>query len=189
MICLEKVRSFLSLNIDASLVDSLAIIQSRVKEALADYSIKWEKPDKFHMTMRFLGDMYRNSINELIKQLEFINFEFKSIEMYTSGIGFFPNRKFPNVVFVDLIEKENNTEKLVSNIDNVLNLFGIKPDKKFVPHITLGRFRRENKKRLYEDFNVEVDKIPVIFDSYYLMKSELTPKGSVYSVIKKFNFQ
>ena len=157
-------------------------------DKLYDYPVKWQKPDKFHLTIRFLGDLYENTINELIKQLEFIDFGFKLIEMYTSGIGFFPDEKYPNVVFIDLKETANNSEVLITAIDSILNRLGIKPDKKFVPHITVGRFRRENRIRLKENINIEVEKIQIIFGSFYLMKSRLTPKGSIFSVIKKFPF-
>jgi 2'-5' RNA ligase len=185
---LEKVRSFLSLNIDASIINSLAVIQNRVKEALNEYAVKWEHPDKFHLTLRFLGDLYQNSISELIRHLETVNFDFKTIETFTSGIGFFPDRKFPNVVFIDLTEIGCNLDVLTDNIDKVLSNFGIKPDKKFVPHITIGRFRREKRKKLEGNFNTETERININFDSYYLMKSILTPSGSFYNEIKCFPF-
>ncbi len=188
LVCLEKVRSFLSLNIDASIINSLAVIQNRVKEALNEYAVKWEHPDKFHLTLRFLGDLYQNSISELIRHLETVNFDFKTIETFTSGIGFFPDRKFPNVVFIDLTEIGCNLDVLTDNIDKVLSNFGIKPDKKFVPHITIGRFRREKRKKLEGNFNTETERININFDSYYLMKSILTPSGSFYNEIKCFPF-
>lgn len=185
---MEKVRSFLSLNIDSYLTTALTVVQERVKNQLDKYNVKWEKPDNFHLTIRFLGDFGLDSIEKLKSRLDTINLSFSSINLTTKGIGFFPNTRFPNVVFIDLKGKQDNCDELVERIDEVLKEFNIKPDKKFVPHITLGRFRQEHKVKLAKEINIDVEEVEVKFDSFYLIKSQLTPKGSIYSVIKEFKF-
>jgi 2'-5' RNA ligase len=62
------------------------------------------------------------------------------------------------------------------------------PDKKFVAHITLGRFRRENRKKVDEGNLAEFEPFEVVFDSVYLMQSVLDSKGSKYYPIKEISF-
>ena len=163
-------------------------IQDDVKSALKDYPVKWENDDKFHLTLRFLGDINENKIDELIFVLDRLKFEFETIKFTAKGIGFFPNQKYPNVVFVDLEEHGNNSQKLVEFIDRIILNFGVKPDKSFVPHVTLGRFKRDKRVKLEKQINVKVEQVEIEMDSFYLMRSILTPKGSVYQTVNRFKF-
>jgi 2'-5' RNA ligase len=109
--------------------------------------------------------------------------------MTAKGIGFFPNAKYPNVVYCGLKDEENLSGKLVSEIYSAAEKFGFKPDNKFIPHITMGRFRREHREKLTRTINIETEPIEFCFNSFCLMKSILKPGGSVYEVIKEFKFK
>lgn len=185
---LGKIRTFLSLNVESSLKSMLGAIQDDVKTELKNYHVKWENPDKFHLTLRYLGDIDESKIEELAYILDRLKVEFESIKFAVDDIGFFPNQKYPNVVFISLAEEGNNSGKLVEFIDKILASFGIKPDKKFIPHITLGRFRRD--KRICLDKPVEVNVVPanIEFDRFCLMKSVLQSGGSEHYIIQEFKF-
>src|SRR5205085_261817 len=128
--------------------------------------VKWTDGDKFHLTIRFLGSLRTDIIEELIARLGEIKTGFNKLKFHTSGTGFFPNAKNPNVVFVDLNEDGNNSGKLVEEIDKVIETYGIKPDKKFVPHITLGRFKHERKERLPGNINIHFESFEIEFNSF-----------------------
>jgi 2'-5' RNA ligase len=140
------------------------------------------------MTLRFLGEIPDDKIVELIFVLDRLKFDFETIKFTARGIGFFPNQKYPNVVFVDLEEDGNNSQKLVEFIDRIILNFGVRPDKRFIPHVTLGRFKRDKRIKIDKEINVKVKPFEVEMDSFYLMKSTLTPKGSVYEIINEFKF-
>jgi 2'-5' RNA ligase len=184
-----KIRTFLSLNLNSSLKKKISEIQKKLQIYLKEHPIKWEDPEKFHLTLRFLGDIEENSAELLKNDLERVDFDFEALKFHSSGIGFFPNPKRPNVVFVELQEDGNNTEQLLSRIDEVINKYGIKPDKKFVAHITMGRFRRENRSSVRIENLPDFNPFDVYFPGYYLMKSVLNTKGAVHSVLKEFKFK
>lgn len=92
------------------------------------------------------------------------------------------------MIFFGLKEEDNNSEILMDGIDEVILKYGIKPDKKFVPHITLGRFRRENRIGAADKIFPEIEHLSFEFDRFCLMKSILDYKGSQYFVIKDFLF-
>jgi len=127
----------------------------------------------------------------LIEELHGKDLGFNKIIFETKGIGFFPNQKFPNVIFLELSEKEGNSYKLTEVIENVVRKHGFERDKKFIPHVTLGRFRKGKGKRK------RIDNIPLIsagdfkieMDSFHLMKSMMNNKGSSYEKIKEFHFR
>ena len=160
-----------------------------IVKKLDSYHIRWGEPDKFHLTLRFLGDFDEDKIEQLADTLDRLKFDFEYIEFESDKIDFFPNSRYPNVIYAGLKEKGNNSEQLVSFIDRIILNFGVKPDKRFVPHITLGRFPRDKRKKIDEEFSFPLKPEKIIFSSFSLMKSSLKPEGSVYEELYKFNFQ
>ncbi|MGH2574419.1 MAG: RNA 2',3'-cyclic phosphodiesterase [Ignavibacteria bacterium] len=186
---MDKLRIFLSLNIDSSLTGKISEIQDEIKSELKEHSIKWENPEKFHLTLRFLDSVYEETIFQMINALNNLRFDFEKIIFQTNGINFFPNKRKPNVVFINLKEFGDNTAKLTKAIDEVLSGFGFQKDKDFVPHITIGRFKREKRTPLdYSRFR-DFDKFNVEFNSFFLMKSVLDYKGSKHYPVKEFKFK
>lgn len=185
---MEKIRTFLSLNIPGELIPAFKVHQDIVKQALIDHSVKWEEPAKLHLTLRFLGDVIADKLQDLVFTLERLKPEFDSIRFTTDGIGFFPNPKYPNVVFTSLEEEGDNSARLVEFIDKIIFNFGVKPEKRFVPHVTLGRFRKDKRIKIDNPINLTVEPIKAEFESFFLMKSVLTPTGSVYEILNEFKF-
>lgn len=183
------IRCFLSLNIEHSLQNRLRLIQDDLKQELQGQKIKWENPDKFHLTLRFLGDTEPGMIKNINMELDAVHTGFEFIYMTVSGIGFFPNARYPNVVFAGLNDETNSSGKLVNELDKILGKYGFKPDNKFVPHITMGRFRREHRVKLNRPVNIKTEPLEFRLESFFMMKSTLKPGGSVYEVIKEFKFK
>jgi 2'-5' RNA ligase len=125
----------------------------------------------------------------LIEELYGKDLGFSNIIFETKGIGFFPNQKFPNVIFLELSEKERNSYKLAEEIENVVTKLGFERDKKFIPHVTLGRFRKGKRKRIDNIPLINAGDLKIEMDSFYLMKSMMSNKGSSYEKIKEFHFR
>ncbi len=177
------------MNLEDSVKSKIAEIQKELQKKLSSYPVKWENPEKFHLTVRFLGDVEKETIDNLMLELAGVGWNFGNLEFVSDEIGFFPNSRRPNVLFIGLDEKGSNSEEFVRKIDDVITGFGIRPDKKFVAHITLGRFRRENRKGVEADELVSFEPFEVNFDSFCLMESVLDSRGSKYYPLSQFFFR
>lgn len=186
---MNKLRTFLSLNINSTLKEKVSEIQESVKKLLSSYLVKWESPDKFHMTIRFLGDITEEDADNMVKDFDNAVFNFDKLLFLSSSIDCFPNVKRPNVIFLKLSESENNSEKMTDEIDRIILKYGIKPDKKFVPHMTLGRFKRENRQGVENVSFPDIETINFEFKSFYLMKSVISSRGAQHFEIKEFPFR
>jgi 2'-5' RNA ligase len=189
-------RSFISLNINREIKEEFRKIQNNVRENIGVEQrehIKWEKKDKFHMTVFFLGDVPDKKIKELSNELDTVKL-FPSIDttgeilFAANNINAFPNLKYPRVLIIELTNEDGRVFELCEKIQKVLLHNGYNPDKKFHPHITLGRIKRNQKINLFElkdriKFNVNFS-----ISSFYLMESRLDYRGSVYKKIKKIPF-
>ncbi len=163
--------------------------QEALKQGFSADNLRWEDPEKFHLTLRFFGDIDEDMVNALAGTLDRLKFDFEAICFETDKIDFFPEGKYPNVIYAGLKETGNNSEILVGFIDKIILNFGVKPDKRFIPHITLGRFNRNKRTKITEPLNYSIQKYRIEFESFCLMQSRLTPAGSVYDLLNKFNFR
>lgn len=185
---MAKQRLFLSFNPEEQFLSFLRKEQDDLKILLQDKLIRWEDPEKFHLTLRFLGDIDEEKTEPLIDTLSRLKFDFDKVKFIADKVDFFPNKRFPNIIFVSLNETGKNTETLVGFIDKIIYNFGVKPDKKFIPHITLGRFNRNKRQRIDSSFSGILKPAEIEFDSFCLMRSKLMAGGSEYEIISKFNF-
>ncbi len=185
---MPKSRLFLALVPEFDIKNMLTGAQDRLKVLLDAYYVRWEDPGKFHMTLRFLGDIDDNRIHPMGNVLDRIRFGFEELRFRTFEIGFFPNKKYPNVVYAGFKEQTSDSIELIGSIDSMMQNFGVKPDKRFVPHITLGRFDRSKRKKLEDKEMPVLPETEAVFESFSLMKSTLKQGGSEYSEIFKIYF-
>ena len=139
----------------------------------------------FHLTLKFLGDVYPNNVDKIVGALK--NIKFEPFSAFIDSIGIFPTENYIRVVWVGLTPEENVLE-LQNRIDDSLKpLF--KKEKDFKAHITLARVKYpEDKKSFVEQIKkIKVEKKKIEIKSFRLMKSTLTPKGPVYDDLEVFN--
>ena len=156
-------RTFISINLDEATKRKILEIQNEIKFHLDDvtkYSIKWEDSDKFHITLFFLGDVIEKQVNIINNEMNLINEDktFKEINFKSKLINAFPNLKNPRVLIIDLENEDRQIFRLYEEISSALGKCGFEPDKKFHPHITLGRVKRDRhiKIKNIEPLNISI---------------------------------
>ncbi|RMF55536.1 RNA 2',3'-cyclic phosphodiesterase [Candidatus Woesearchaeota archaeon] len=145
--------------------------------------VSWVKKENMHLTLKFLGEI--SDENKVIKALKKV--VFKPFEAETSDLGVFPSQNYIKVVWLGLKSSEQ-TKELHDKIDEQLFNIGIKKDKNFVPHMTLGRVKyiKDKKAFVQKISNFRPEEKPFKVQGFSLIKSELTPTGPIYSTINNF---
>ena len=184
-------RAFISFNIEEEKKKEISIIQNNVRKYIGQKianDIKWEECDKFHQTLFFLGDINEKQLSAISNNLEELKskINFKELVFSASEINAFPNLKYPRVLFIELLNENQKVFVLFDLICGVLKNHKFKPDKKFHPHITLGRVKRDKKINLSELKDKINFELKISADAFYLMESKLGSRGSTYNEIKKF---
>ncbi len=138
----------------------------------------------FHLTLKFLGDVQPNAVDSVIESLR--NIKFEPFNVFLDTIGIFPTENYIRVVWVGLNPKDKILE-LQKNIDESLKKL-FKKEKDFKAHITLARVKYPDDKKVFVEqlkkIKVESKKIEV--KDFRLIKSTLTPKGSIYENLMIF---
>ena len=138
----------------------------------------------FHLTLKFLGEVQQNKVEEIISILKTIKFQ--QFEVHIDSVGIFPTENYIRVVWVGL-KPEEKVIKLQSQIDESLKEM-FRKEKGFEPHITLCRVKHPQDKKLFVEqvrkINVGNKKIAV--RGFRLVKSTLALKVPVYEDLGVF---
>ncbi len=176
-------RSFIAINLPTELKKKLGEIILKLKKINPDYAIKWVEPENLHLTLHFFGNLNDKQIAQVEEGIEEVAKHNASFQMSTGDFGCFPNEKTPRVIFIETKDTKA-VRTLVGQLEVMLQNLGYKVDTKpWQAHITLGRIKNQTRCRTE---GVKMESFTFDVKSVELMESQLTPEGSVYSVIKSF---
>ncbi len=152
---------------------------------------KWVEPYNLHITYEFLGEVERDKVFELIKNLSEVAKRFRPFKVVYKSLGVFPDRKNPRVLWIGVSEGSNLLKRVAREVELLNKRVGVRAKgKPFYPHLTICRIKEVRTKELsalmkkyknYEFGEEEVNKVALI-------KSTLTPNGPLYSVLEEFYF-
>jgi 2'-5' RNA ligase len=176
-------RLFIALDLS---IDAKESIEGLKKGLIGIKGVKPVAKENIHITLKFLGEVADNKVNLIIQALSLVKFE--KFKLTLGKLGVFPNENKIQVLWVDAEPTEPLLE-LKKQIDAALPSF--KDDHPFKNHLTFARVKyianESDKKKILESIKKPVEKSEFSVDKFVLYKSELTPAGPVYDVIKQFS--
>lgn len=184
---MNKIRSFIAIEIPEGIKKGLFEIQEKLKKTGAD--VGWTRPDGIHLTLKFLGEVDEVRLIDVQKAVEKASKEFSPFVLEVSGIGIFPNTRSPRVLWIGIKDKGDDLKNLQEAIERETERVGFKRENRsFTPHLTLGRVRSQKNRDALINSLEEFDKIELgLLDvgEVSLIKSELNPKGAIYTQLWK----
>ena len=148
--------------------------------------ISWVDPDRYHVTLRFIGDTKVSAITEIGRALHAGVKIPERTRLEMTGLASFGPRKRPRVIWVGF-EETDFFELLKCEVDRVLEVCGIPVEEQpFRAHLTLGRVRSLQDLQKYyktvEEMNQQFSGT-VIFEKLVFFQSILGPGGPEYHVL------
>jgi len=181
-------RTFIAIDIPENIKKGLINFTEKCRSLQSD-GIKYVEKGNMHITLKFLGELSEEQIENLSRDLAFIKFKAFPISVKTTGA--FPNIFFPRVIWAGIFPVENLLE-IFSKIESASINNGIPAEERpFSPHITLARIKSRADKG-WADFlkqNNNLDFGSFMPDGFSLYKSELNKSGPVYTKLKHFLFE
>lgn len=174
-------RCFISLKLSEEATNYLSEIQRRIKKENL-FVGKFTAKENLHLTLKFLGEINEERMEEVKEKLREI--KFKNFKTELGNAGFFDNKKY-GIIWIRL----ENCEELQKKIDKSLSgLF--KPEERFMPHLTIARTKKIKDKKKLTSFlnNLKIGSIKFLVNKFYLMNSRLSKDGPEYSVLEEFSF-
>jgi len=177
-------RSFIAIELPEPVRTALSELQNGLKKCGAD--VRWVKPEGIHLTLKFLGDIKEKDVDRIVNIIEGTCSQYKAFNLEIAGAGVFPNKRSPRVLWVG-INGNGTFAALQQEIEDAMASMGFeKEDMKFIPHLTLGRFRSLiGKESLLEEIELHKDNKFGVIDvkSVCFIKSDLCPGGAKYTKV------
>jgi 2'-5' RNA ligase len=187
------IRSFIAVKISQENRDKLRNITQVLQEIEPSRDIRWVDPKKIHLTIKFLGDVEPERINQITRSLDNIGAEVYPFRLSIKGMGCFPNPAKASVLWVGLdIKKGDELSALQTSVEKGMQELGFKPESRsFRPHLTLARIKKplgsnriQTMLERFQTFQTED-----IVTELVLMRSELFPSGSIYTTLHQSAFR
>ncbi len=179
------IRTFIAVELPQGIHDSLKQLQDALRDPMPD--VRWTKSGNIHLTLKFLGDVEISRIEAIGKALADIACQFTPFTTSFTNIGAFPNSRKPRIVWVGLEKGADELAKMARQIEDSMKRLGFPREKRrFNPHLTVGRIRRlEHPASMTEALErSEVDELgEFTVQRISLIKSQLSPAGSIYTIL------
>jgi 2'-5' RNA ligase len=177
-------RLFIGLDLPAEVVRNL----EKLLDGLGPSArIQWSPPANLHVTTKFIGEWPEERLEELKSALSTIPAR-PPLAVNIHHLGFFPNPHSPRVFWCGI--DAPGLAELAADTDRVTSTLGIESEKRdYSPHLTLARIKEKlNLQPLRESIaalpSLEFGRFDV--HSFFLYRSKLHPKGSVYTKLAEF---
>lgn len=181
-------RIFLALDIsDAARAACTAHVDS-LRRNFPDARIGWERPEKLHMTLKFLGSISADMLGKLEERVSDIAADQRPFELRLSRPGVFPSSSRPRILWIGTEDPLGAVAPLYGEIEKECQQLGFEPEaKQFRPHITIGRIREPNRVKDLAQAHLKTEIEPVGFEvaDVVIYESKLQPTGSIYSVVSR----
>jgi len=181
---MPKFRGFIAIDIEVS--SKIVEIENEIKKTAAN--VKLVKPGNIHLTLKFLGDTNEGLIDEIEKIMKESVEGIEPFNIQLKGTGVFPNPNYIKVIWIG-IQNGEQIIPIAQKIDEKISKLGFKKEKRmFSPHLTIGRVKSaKNKDKLIKiiDKYRDVQFSDLKVESLKLKRSELTPKGPIYTTLKE----
>jgi len=178
-------RLFLAINLPAAVRDR--IFQDAEPLRAASAAVKWIAAPSLHVTLKFLGEQDESRVEDIQRAVSGAVSMHAPFNVETTEFGAFPNFHRPRVVWLGMTA-ETRLRALAGDIDRALAPLGFAPEARaFQAHVTLGRVRGEMRlpdaKALAQAAALRLTRRAFPVRTVDLMRSELGPGGSRYSVV------
>jgi RNA 2',3'-cyclic 3'-phosphodiesterase len=210
-------RLFIGLPLSEGTKKSIESVLEKLEKK--HWPVKWEEPDKWHVTIAFLGEVQDvQKVREVLKAQE----QFVSFTLTFRGLGRFPepgkrrtgarmhgrmqrtvylpagvDTPTPRVIWVGLKGEVQKLELLAKEIRQQLKTEGVGFDEKtFKPHLTLGRVKPEVSRGQALEMAKEIDKLwetdiagEWTVERLVLYESAPAAEGSIYRIIHEVKLE
>jgi 2'-5' RNA ligase len=181
----STLRLFIAIDMPPVVAQALHDAKLYLSSAGAD--VRWEAREKYHCTLLFLGDTPEDALEQLASGIAEAARRIHPFPLAYGGIGFFPDRDRPRVIWGGVTDPTGLLETLQSRVASAAAaLIPDLPSEGYQPHVTLGRIRGErNLGRLIQrSESCTFEHPPVTHREVHIVMSQLQPGGSVHTILR-----
>lgn len=177
-------RLFVAVKIPQPIQDQLRKLYTPIPTA------RWVDFGSIHITLKFIGEVSDPQVAGIKTALH--TFNTQAFDLFIEGVGTFPKRKPPRVLWVGL-HHQPKLLTLQAKVESALGALGFPPeDRPFSPHLTLARLKTEKPLQQVTQFlqdHATLKLSPFHVTEFALIKSVLSPQGARYTDVAHYSLE
>ncbi len=187
-----KKRIFAAIDISDEARIKVADYIEDLRDEFSSLRVGWEKAEKLHLTVKFLGDVDSNELQSLTEAVEKTARQFSNFSLQISQTGVFPSKRNARILWLGVDDQQESLQKISDVLETECRQKGfVKESRKFKAHLTVGHLREPNKSKELVDRHLNKTFAAVKFEvsEIVIYESRLQKSGSIYSVVSKHRFK
>jgi RNA 2',3'-cyclic 3'-phosphodiesterase len=182
-------RLFIAIPLPEEVKDAIQLAQAELRRAVPAKCVRWTGREQFHLTLQFLGNVAAARVEALADSVRSACGNFPALRLRAERIGFFPDMRFPRVIWAWVHDGEQRLPALQRAIETATRDFtGEKAENKFTGHVTLGRAKGIKRPQAEILAKLASSMTGRFFgewtaDKVELIRSELSSEGARYAVV------
>jgi 2'-5' RNA ligase len=161
---------------------------ARLREKLPGVRASWERAEKLHITLKFLGDVAGTRTPALSLAAASAAAGIAPFKLSIADAGAFPPHASPRVLWLGVNDSNDHLARLQQALETECAAAGFKREERpFHPHLTIARPRQPTGTRALADLHRELGfaAMDLTVNEIVLMRSELGPDGSRYTALSR----
>ena len=180
------IRTFIAIDLPTAGKESLAKLTNGLRQQGLE-GLRWVRPQGVHLTLKFLGDIDPELVPQVDAAIRRAAQGVAPFQLSLSGVGVFPGRDSPRVVWVGVDGDLAALGRLQARVEGEIEPLGIPRDRRgFNAHLTLARVRGRLPTAQLRQLTSALDNPDAVPHFQWqaaeviFVHSTLTPDGTVY---------
>jgi len=180
----ERFRLFIAVAIPGQVKAEIERTQAELRRALPDSNARWTRPEQFHLTLRFLGEVEAARVDALGEAAHDACRGFTPLRLRAEGLGCFPDPRHPRVLWTGVRDETDQLPRLQEAVVLATGSFTIEEkEEQFTGHVTLARFKGIKRSQAEALTSAAAGMTKPLFGEWTaykieLMRSQLLPQGA-----------
>jgi RNA 2',3'-cyclic 3'-phosphodiesterase len=183
------VRTFIAVDFPPYMLKKIEEITAFFRTLTPEKDLKWVETNNLHLTIKFLGEIEEHKLAQVKHTLSQALKDQISFDIEINGLGIYPNRNNPRVIWLGIMGANPLTE-IHKVLNRELTALEFTPEQRaFSPHLTIARIRRHTDHKqarqigeILSEYKVE-SLGGITIEQVHLYQSVLTPSGPIYSLL------
>ncbi|OGC92190.1 2'-5' RNA ligase [Candidatus Amesbacteria bacterium RIFCSPHIGHO2_02_FULL_47_9] len=154
----------------------------------------WEKPEKLHLTLNFLGRTPDDQLSQITTLTSQVAKSFSPFTLQPYFLETLYHRHGSSLIYLGLTGDIEELKKLQNSLSQSLSRLSLPSQDRFLPHITIGKFKKDDPIQTKKFLSLVSDYdftplSPFTVDRLTLYESLLSRSGSHYQKLAGFALQ